>query len=226
MVESMETKEIINNDVKIFYGKQGSGRPLIFLHCWGSKAKMYNNVAKQFAAEGFVVYTPDTRGHGRSGKVKRLRYEDMADDIMELIRAGQMEKPILFGFSDGGIVGLILAAKYPDVLGQLIVAGINLTPKGMTKRVRFMIKFGFFFTRSDKLRLIATQPNITADDLGKITAPTTIFHAQRDIVKLSDSQIAVTNIPNATLIQLPNEDHGSYVVDNVKLYHLLRGILA
>jgi pimeloyl-ACP methyl ester carboxylesterase len=223
----IETKDITTaSGVKIAYVKaseEGSTRPIILLHGNGQSGKIFKNAIAQFVKEGYVVYAPDSRSHGKSGRVKRLRYEDMAQDMMELITAEQMEKPVFFGFSDGGIVGLHIAMKNPNVLGQLIVAGINLTPQGITWRN--LIRVAFFFTRSDKFRLMLTQPEITAEQLSTITAPTTIFYAQKDIVLFTESQTAAQAIPNSNLIELPGENHGSYVMDNVKLFHLLKGVI-
>ena len=52
----------------------------------------------------------------------------MCDDIIEFIKKLIIDKPILYGFSDGGIIGLLVAIKEPTLLSKLIVSGANITP--------------------------------------------------------------------------------------------------
>jgi len=218
-----ERKETESGGVRISYVKEyrNGGVPIILLHGNGEDGSLYSDLTGMLSNDGFSVCVPDTRGHGMSGSVDRLRYEDMAEDVMHLIRLEQLEKPILFGFSDGGIVGLLLSIKYPDVLGRLIVAGINLSPEGLAFGTRSLMRLVFTLNRSDRLRLMLTQPDIGPEQLRKIKVPTVVFHAENDLVKLSHSETAVNNVRNGKLIRLKDETHDSYVRDNAKLYGLL-----
>lgn len=196
---------------------------MIFVH--GNMGSNYFFKDIPNLATDFTVYIPDTRSHGKSDKVKRLNYNDIADDIANLIKHEQIEKPIFFGFSDGGIVGLLLALKYPNVLDKLFVAGINLTPKGIKPFWRFVTRavfcLTFPFRFSDKMRLMLTQPNITADQLKTIAIPTTVFYGEKDIVHLSHSQTIIDNIQGSKLIIVPNADHGNYIADNKRIFELI-----
>jgi len=228
---NIEFKTFDSNGVNISYIKSGDGQPLIFVHGNMGSCAFFKDCHKLF--ERFTVYTPDSRSHGKSDKVKRLNYDDMAEDIVNLIRHEGLdkrkEKPLLFGFSDGGIIALKIAMKYPDLLGKIFPAGINLTPKGINgfwrfvTRVMFCLTFPFKF--GDKMRLMLTQPNITHDDLKKITTPTIVLYGEKDIVKLADSQAVVDNATNAKLVIVPKENHGSYIQDNEKLYNIMKPLL-
>jgi len=227
----VEFKTFDSNGVNIHYTKSGAGAPLIFVHGNMGSGAFFKDCHKLF--KGYTVYTPDSRSHGKSDKVKRLNYDDMAEDIVNLIRHEGLdkgeEKPIVFGFSDGGIIALKIAMKYPDLLGKIFPAGINLTPKGINgfwrfiTRLMFCLTFPFKF--GDKMRLMLTQPNITVDDLKKITTPTIVLYGEKDIVKLADSQAVVDNVANAELVIVPEENHGSYIADNEKLYGILKEYL-
>jgi len=216
-----------SSGVGIHYFKSGEGQPLIFVHGNMGSGAFFKDCHKLF--EGYTVYTPDSRSHGKSDKVKRLSYDDMADDIVRLIEYEKMEKAILFGFSDGGIIALLIAIKHPDLLGKIFPAGINLTPKGINGFWRFVTRLTFCFTFpfkfGDKMRLMMSGPNITADDLKKIAVPTTLLYGEKDIVKLADSQAVVDNAQNAKLVIIPKENHGSYIADNEKLYNIMREYL-
>ncbi|MCL2607082.1 MAG: alpha/beta hydrolase [Methanomassiliicoccaceae archaeon] len=218
-----ERKETDSGGVRISYLKEyrDSGIPIILLHGNGEDSSLYSDLIGMLSDDGFSVYVMDSRGHGMSGKVDRLRYGDMADDVMHLIRHERLERPILFGFSDGGITGLLLAIKYPDALGRLIVAGINLSSDGIVLWARLLLRLIFLFTRSDKLRLMLTQPDIRAEQLRTIDVPTVVLYAEKDVVKLLHSETVAENVRNGELIRLEGHTHDSYVRDNTKLYELL-----
>ena len=222
-----EKKELISAGIRISYVKRGSGHPLILLHGNGESHSLFDDAAEILSDE-YEVYTPDTRGHGDSEGTERLRYDDMAGDIISLIRHENLtgdRRPVLFGFSDGGITGLLAAMRCPDAFDRLIVAGVNLTPGGLTFGTRMLMRLGFLFTRSDKLRLMLTQPDIKAEHLNVIKIPVFVFRAEKDVVKLSHSRTVTENVSNGKLIVLENETHESYVRDNKKLCALLTPIL-
>ena len=215
-------QEISNNGVRIAYVKKGKGQSVILIHGNGESHELFAELIEHMANDGYTVFAADSRSHGKSDRVKRLRYSDMADDIAELILQEEIEKPILFGFSDGGIVGLLIASKHPDMLKKLIVAGINLSPKGIRPGTRAIMRIGYFFTRSDKIRLMLTQPDIKKEQLSAIQVPTVVFHAEKDIVRISGSEAVAGSVQNGKLQFIKGENHSSYVKDNRKLYELIR----
>lgn len=112
------------NGVSICYEQQGGGRPVILLHGNGGSHHTFDGLIKRLSAS-YTVYAPDSRGHGHSGKAGPLSYEQLASDTAELIRVLGLEKPMLYGFSDGGIVGLLVASGWPGLLSKLAVSGAN-----------------------------------------------------------------------------------------------------
>ena len=93
------------NGIDLYYEKTGDGRPLVMSHCNSMDHKIFRRAARVLG-ERFTVYLVDSRGHGKSTKVKTLHYTDMAEDMAAFITALGLEKPVFYGFSDGGIVGL------------------------------------------------------------------------------------------------------------------------
>ena len=221
---TLETKTFNSNGVEISYTKSGQGKPIIFVHGNMGSNKHFEKM-HELLSQSHTVYVPDTRSHGKSQVVKRLSYVDIASDIVALIKHEQIEKPIFFGFSDGGIVGLLLGINHPTLFDKLLVAGVNLHWKGVNLFWRFCAKLAFCFSNRklrDKMRLMMTQPEITAEQLKKIETPTVVFFGEKDIVKISHSQLVVDNAKNAELVIVPNENHGSYILDNAKLHELIK----
>ncbi len=76
------------------------------------------------------VIAYDRRGYGKSDNytVKRpIDYlEQEADILKDLLNYWQVEKPILFGFSDGASVATIFAGMFPNNLELLIIEGVHV----------------------------------------------------------------------------------------------------
>ncbi|XP_064072579.1 valacyclovir hydrolase [Vanessa tameamea] len=82
-----------------------------------------------FMKDKFSLVVWDPPGYGKSyPPEKELSlnfYENDADTALQLMKELKIPKFSLLGFSDGGITGLILAAKYPDAVNKLVVWGVN-----------------------------------------------------------------------------------------------------
>ncbi len=206
--------------VDLYYEKHGSGEPLILLHGNGESHAIFDKAAEVLERH-FTVYAVDSRGHGDSTKVDELHYEDMANDIYEFITGLDLSKPVVYGFSDGGIIALLLAIKYPDLLSRIIASGVNTTPRGIKNGWMAMFKAFYFFTKSSEFRLMLTEPDITAEMLASISVPVTLTGGSRDMIKTKHMRTTAESIPNAQFILLPGESHGSYVINSEKIAHII-----
>jgi len=208
------------NDIDIYYEKAGQGPPLLLLHGNGESRKIFRKAMARLSAQ-FTVYTIDSRGHGKSSKVKELHYADMAEDMAGFIGALGLEKPMLYGFSDGGVIGLLLAAGRPGLLSRLAVSGVNLNPGSLKK---FFLRYSramHRLTGGDRWRLMLEEPDITEEQLARIDAPALVLAGEKDIVDETHTRAVAGAIPGARLRILPGENHGSYVLNNVKLCDII-----
>jgi len=192
------------------------------LHGNGEDGGVFDVAAKRFAENGFTVYAPDSRGHGKSGKAP-LSYADMAEDVRAFIENLKLDKPLLYGFSDGGIIGLMLAMNHPRVLSKLAVSGVNLNPKALNFSFKALVRISYFFTRNPMLRLMLREPQIAHSSLARITEPVLVLAGARDIVSKKHTESVAAAIPNAKFRILKGENHSSYVFDNEKLFGILSG---
>lgn len=95
----------------------------------------------------YTVYALDSRCHGKSDNPDKISYNLMAGDTIAFIKKLKISKPILYGFSDGGIVGLLIAIKEPDILSNLIISGANITPDATTKLDTILTKLFYFLLK-------------------------------------------------------------------------------
>ena len=212
------------NGIDLFYEKSGQGSPIILLHGNGEDHRIFDILTKDLASN-YTVYQIDSRDHGQSSQVKSLDYESMAEDIAAFIQSLQIEKALLYGFSDGGIIGLLLAIKYKNMLSKLIISGANIRPDGLKNFIRILMKTAYFLTRNRKLKLMLTQPHITEESLHNIVTPTYILAGSNDLIKDEHTRMIAANIKNSVLQILPGENHASYVTHSAKLYHIIKPFL-
>lgn len=204
----------------LYYERFGEGQPFLLVHGNGETHEIFDVLIPKLAAH-YCVYAIDTRGHGLSATPKELHYMDMAEDMAAFIDGLSLEKPLFYGFSDGGIIGLLLALKYPDKLSKLMVSGANLEPKDVKGSCFRRIRKEHKKTSSALLRLMLEEPHIDPKELHKITIPTLVLAGEKDLVKKKVTKKIADNIEHATLIIVPGENHGSYIEHSEKLYPLL-----
>lgn len=97
----------------------GTGRPILFVGCYLS-AHAYDDIAPKLT-DRFHVYAVTRRGVGASDHPP-TGYDPQrrTADVLEVIAALGMQKPILVGNSCGGAILHALGAEHPDRIGGLV----------------------------------------------------------------------------------------------------------
>lgn len=205
----------------IYYEKNGSGDPIILLHGNGGSHGEFDVLSADLELD-YTVYAMDSRGQGLSATPKEFHYEDMAGDVIHFIETLGIEKPAVYGFSDGGIIGMMVAYQRPDLVSKLMISGANLSFKGLTWQARREIKKEYARSHSPLVEMMIREPNISMGDLEKIECPTLVLAGSDDMVSEKETRRIAAAIPQSELKILPNETHGSYVEHSHKLGPILR----
>jgi len=109
------------NGMNMYYEEYGHGKPLILLHGGTVTCHMWQPFLSKFIPH-FRVITPDSRAHGRTDNpAGELSYQLMADDVLAFIRALNLTRPLIFGYSDGGQIALDIGIRYPNLTGPLVI---------------------------------------------------------------------------------------------------------
>jgi len=116
------------NGIDIHYLDHGEGEPLVLLHGGVvSTNPIWTGVPVAYASHmdtlggHFRVIAPDTRGCGKtvhSGGT--ISFDLLADDVAALIDALDLERPLIAGFSDGGITATVLAIRHPGAVRAIV----------------------------------------------------------------------------------------------------------
>jgi pimeloyl-ACP methyl ester carboxylesterase len=111
------------NGLDIYYEEQGEGEPLILIHGGTQTGSAWKPYLAAFA-ERYRVIMPDSRGHGRTSNPSgKMSFRLLADDMAGLVQALDLERPLIFGYSDGGQAALEIGMRYPDLPRALVIGG-------------------------------------------------------------------------------------------------------
>lgn len=209
------------NNVKLHYEVCGNGAPIILLHGNGESIDIFDKLTSKLKLTN-TVYAIDSRCHGKSESTKEISYELMAQDVIDFIHKLNIQKPVIYGFSDGGIVALIISIKEPYLLKKIIVSGVNISPNGMKKSTLLFCKLTYFFTRNKLVKMMCYTPNISLKALNTISIPTYILAGENDVIQYEHTKLIADNIPNSTLEIIAGENHSSYIVHSEKIYNVIK----
>ena len=200
------------NGLRIHYEVSGQGPPLVMLHSNCRDMSSLDNLASVLG-DHYTLYRVDSRGHGESQGVDEYHYRDMASDIFHLIGCLGLDRPVLYGHGDGGVVGLILASEHPGLLSKMIVSGANTTPDeldgwDMRKFRRREVKG----KNDPRVSMMLREPSIGYGDLERIDVPVFITAGEYDVVNRSDTMKILRGIAEAELHIVHNGDRDNYVI--------------
>lgn len=229
-------KYITVNGNKLYYETYGEGIPLLLLH-GGLGSIMTYQYSIAGLSEHFKVIALDSPGHGRSSSVDSLSYQLLEDNISQFIDDLRLDSLYIMGWSDGGIVGLMLAADRSDKVKKLIAIGANTRYKEQSQKNMDWIenqmvewanqeggwmkkeivplmeepeKFDLFVENSQKMWM--TEISIDTAKVRSITIPTIIMQGDHDPIKLEHALELHRDIKNSDLCILPHAPHYVFYV--------------
>ena len=218
------------NDIDMWRAEFGpaDGKPLIMVHGGLANSNYFGRVIPFLVEAGYHVIAVDSRGHGRSTRsAKPYSYELMESDVVGMLDALHIPKADLVGWSDGGIIGIVMAIHNPEHLNRVFAFGANTVPEGLIPDFDSKGLFADYEKRAegeynaisptpgqyqDFLKQIgemwATQPHISDAQLAAIHTPIAIADGRYDEgIKQSHDRYMAAAIPGAHLIILPGVSH-------------------
>ena len=108
------------------WGRPAAGRPpVLLLHGVGGGRGGWDGSAALLAAAGFELLAVDLPGYGLSPTISPYDLAGMADAVQRLVESLQAGPAIVVGHSMGGMVAQELAARAPQSLAGLVLAGTS-----------------------------------------------------------------------------------------------------
>ncbi|MFE0413877.1 alpha/beta fold hydrolase [Streptomyces tendae] len=217
--------------VSTWYETEGTGEPLVLLHgglctndTWGAQ--------RPDLAAVYRVFLPERRAHGHTPDVPGpLTYRDMAGDTAAFVETVVGGPAHLVGWSDGGVVALLVAVARPDLVRRVVVIGANFRPAtecfaapgmldAMTPESPDLAFFRELYEAvspdgADHWPVVAakvldmwrTQPTLTTEELARIQAPTLVMSGDDDLMTLEHTADLYRAVPGARLAVVPGASH-------------------
>jgi pimeloyl-ACP methyl ester carboxylesterase len=186
----------------------------------------------------YRVLAPHLHGYGRSTQRTSYAvayYREDAADMLALLDALGIDKVLVLGFSDGGIVGLLLAALHPQRVSALAILGaqpsINAqnvaairhwlleVPLSEEWHAQLAQLHGEPYWRSLPGMYVAAQEALVAaggvlisqEELASIRCPALVMHGVRDRVVPADySRLIHEHIPHSQFL-LFDAGHAAHI---------------
>jgi len=177
-------------------------------------------------AERYRVVAFDRRGHGRTADIEGpLHYDDMAADTVEVLDTIVGGAAHLVGWSDGGIISLLVARQRPDLVRRMVLIGANFHFGGLREVASagsegFMnaIAVGYADRSPDgadhfaeivtkTMTMFATEPAMTIDEIRSIQTPALVLVGDDDLVELSHTCALYEALPHGQLAVVPGASH-------------------
>ncbi len=203
---------------RIYYTVRGSGPTMVLLHGGGDSGE--HSFVRQldvFSAHHHII-APDQVGQGRTPDVPGpLSYTAMMEDTAALLKTLKLAHVDLVGFSDGGILALMLAVRHPELVRRLVVSGVNIAPEGLNPEDLNDLRASQIpkpKTIDQKLaQLWLTSPKdgeLNLALLAQIKQPVLVVSGDRDAITLEHTLKIFHALPDAELCILPGTDHATF----------------
>jgi pimeloyl-ACP methyl ester carboxylesterase len=221
--------------VKTWYEVEGEGDPLVLLHGGLVTNETWGMQRGDLSAK-HRVFLPERRAHGHTPDVDGpLTYADMANDTIDFLTTVVGGPAHLVGWSDGGIVALLVAIARPDLVRKMVVAAANFRPASEFGMGEMLAEFTPDNPGTAMFRAMyeaatpdgadhwptvlgklvemygSSEPNVSTDDLGRITAPTLVMSGDDDVVPLEHTIELYRAIPNSELATVPGTSHALFM---------------
>ena len=214
----------------VFYETEGDGDAIVLLHggmadnsTWSAQFSGLSPhrrvVAPERQAQG---HTPDRPGP--------LTYEGMADQTVSLLGALGLGPVDLLGWSDGGMVGTLIAAEHPELVRTLTVTGSGFSsagyvPGAMEELVSLapddedMEMFAAMYAQAspdgpehfpeawEKVRTLWSEPFDWTALVGRISAPTLVVVGDDDYVSVGHAEAFSRTVLHGQLAVVPGASH-------------------
>jgi pimeloyl-ACP methyl ester carboxylesterase len=223
--------------LSMYYQVYGSGQPMLLLH--GGTSTIEQSFPKQLAyfSAHRVLIAPEQQGHGRTRDIDApLDYVAMADNTAQLLQQLRLKNVDVLGWSDGGIVGLLLAARHPELVRRLVVTGASTLPlaeafgpsiaaeveasrpEADTQSIanysrRFADSINHYPIFAAKIKnLWLHHPTLTELGpavLARVGVPTLVIDGDHGSARLEHTISLYRNLPRAELLIVPGTGHNT-----------------
>ncbi len=197
--------------------------PILLLHGGLSNSDDLDELAAALQSTHRVAAF-DRRGHGRTADtIDAFHFNSMVDETVAVLE--HIGEPAhLVGWSDGGIVSLLVALHRPDLVARVVLIGVNYHHEGARpfngggdgQFASLAESYGerspngpehFDEVVTKTLTMWGSEPTLTTADLDEVSVPVLVLVGDDDIIELSHTVTMYESIPGAQLAVVPAASH-------------------
>jgi pimeloyl-ACP methyl ester carboxylesterase len=199
---------------------------VLLLHGGMSNSDLLLDALGDELVERYRVVAFDRRGHGYTADTPApFHYEDMGAETIGVLETVVGGFAHLVGWSDGGIIALLVGMRRPELVGRLVVIGANYhfdgalpleipedSPVAAEMFEAYAARspdgaehFGEIFPRF--MAMATSEPTWTVDDLSTVTAPTLVMAGDDDLIRLTHTAELYEALPAGQLSIVPATSH-------------------
>lgn len=205
------------------YGAEHDQALLIFTGNGGNMHGHDYNILPEMAKH-YKVIVLSTRGTGNTALgTDKLTFELEAEDAAKLLDYLGIKTTYIYGFSDGGNLGIVFTLLYPERVTKLCVQSPNINIFGTKLKTQLQIMWQYFIlcieclykTDPDFLRqreikgMMAHQPNLQFKDLEQIQIPVLHIYAEKDMMYRTHNKRIDKHIPDCQSLMIEDATHTS-----------------
>ncbi len=208
------------------YEWDNNGEAVVLLHGGLSQTSHWDAEVLPAVEDQFHPFAYDRTAHGFTGdRVGSLHFEYQVKEAIAYLETVVKEPAHIIGYSDGGIIALLLAIKRPELVRSVVTLGANFHHTGTLPLPDFdgvvspEDQEEYNRTSPDAPETLAqkiermitiwsTEPKLTTDDLAKIQCPVLVMAGDDDVIAHSHTIELFENIPLGQLAVLPGTSHG------------------
>jgi non-heme chloroperoxidase len=209
----------------------GSGKALILLAGAGSDAHTFDKFAPKLVDAGYRVYGISRRGFGESSiPLNGYNVDRLGDDVLAVIRALKLKRPVLAGHSLAGEELSSVASRYPEEVAGLVY--LDAAWMYAYYDESYSDRFSEITKRSMENLKAAKAPTpvllmyVGWQKYTAIKVPMLALYAQKSVVGNEKVLEAIKrNIPSAKLIVWPNAEHVIYISNEAEVLSEMKAFI-
>ena len=207
------------------YEWERDGEAVVLLHGGLSKTSSWDYLMVPPLEDEFHVFAYDRTAHGFTGdQPGSLHFAFQVQEAIAYLEDVVREPAHLIGYSDGGIIALMVAIARPELVKSIVVIGANYHYSAP------LSEFAEAFVSEDdqaEYNLISpdaphtllekiirmnqiwkTEPDISLKEIASIQCPVLVMAGDDDVIKHEHTISLYENLPLGQLAIIPGTSHG------------------
>jgi len=201
------------------------GEAVVLLHGGLSKTSSWDYLMVPPLEDDFHVFAYDRTGHGFTGdQPGSLHFEFQCQEAIAYLEDVVKEPAHLIGYSDGGIIALMVAIKRPELVKSIVAIGANYHYSAPLKdfleaRVSEEDQAEYNLISPDAPHTLLektirmneiwkTEPDISLSEIASIQCPVLVMAGDDDVIAHDHTISLYEALPLGQLAIIPGTSHG------------------